>query len=148
MICDLIKKIALGAEERKRRYKASDDRRGPRLEYWRQHYQQRAYHLNQARRVRPKHKSSNRRYKYERDRRIQNAAICAGNDEIGHKIDELYTVARMMTAETGIQYSVDHIVPIKHHLVCGLHVPWNLQIMKARDNSAKGNKFDPEDALK
>jgi len=37
---------------------------------------------------------------------------------------------------------VDHIVPLVHEKVCGLNVPWNLQIITEEENRKKANKVD------
>ena len=57
------------------------------------------------------------------------------------EIGAIYEEARRITAETGVLHVVDHIWPLKHPLCCGLHVPWNLQIITGVENDKKGNKL-------
>lgn len=40
-------------------------------------------------------------------------------------------------------FTVDHEIPLKGKLVCGLHVENNLQYLSHEDNSSKSNKFIP-----
>lgn len=57
------------------------------------------------------------------------------------QIRELYKIAITMTKTTGEQYVVDHIVPLRSDVVCGLHVPWNLRVITQEQNLLKSNKL-------
>ena len=62
-------------------------------------------------------------------------------------IEEIYELARMRTQQkTGgiTEWQVDHIVPLQHPLVQGLHVEYNLQVIPALQNQRKGNRSWPD----
>lgn len=54
------------------------------------------------------------------------------------KIARVYMLAKLRGVE------VDHIVPLSHPLVCGLHVEHNLQLLTGDANRAKGNLWWPD----
>jgi len=59
----------------------------------------------------------------------------------GHwlEIDSIYELCNAWRS-IGFDYHVDHIVPLQGKNVSGFHVPWNLQIIHAKENLSKANR--------
>jgi 5-methylcytosine-specific restriction endonuclease McrA len=92
-----------------------------------------------------KHKANNPEY-YKaltsvRKRRHRSATPPWITKEQKLAIRKLYLEAQRLTQLTGVRYVVDHIVPLISDEVCGLHLPWNLQIMTQEENLKKSNKL-------
>lgn len=60
------------------------------------------------------------------------------------KLREFWKRSMELTALTGIQHSVDHIVPLIHPLVCGLHCEANLEVKPLVENIKKSNNWWPD----
>ena len=53
----------------------------------------------------------------------------------------IYAISAYATEMTGVPHEVDHIIPINHPRVCGLHVPENLRVITKYQNIKKGNRL-------
>ena len=58
------------------------------------------------------------------------------------EIRQIYQIALTMTKTTGERYVVDHIIPLRSEVVCGLHVPWNLRVITQEENLRKSNRIE------
>lgn len=56
-------------------------------------------------------------------------------------IKAVYKQAAQLRKQSGQKWHVDHVVPLKHPLVCGLHLAINLQVIPADTNRSKGNRL-------
>ncbi len=76
-----------------------------------------------------------------RRRRFRNATPKWLTDVHKMEIRLKYRLAIELSRLTGERHAVDHIVPLHGDTVCGLHVPWNLQVLTQKDNLLKYNKL-------
>ena len=55
-----------------------------------------------------------------------------------------YRLAIELSRATGVRHAVDHVIPLQGEDVCGLHVPWNMEVITQDENLKKSNKLvDP-----
>jgi hypothetical protein len=59
-----------------------------------------------------------------------------------HEIKTMYKTATHMSEFHEVEFHVDHIEPLRGKASCGLHVPWNLQILTKVENLRKSNKLN------
>lgn len=100
----------------------------------------------EAWRERQRHRAWLYRYAAKHGNKRRALAVLARPEWVDkQELKSIYRECKRLNQEAGrVAYHVDHIVPISGKLVCGLHVPWNLQIIDSKANLRKSNKFDFE----
>lgn len=64
------------------------------------------------------------------------------DDELTHLVTiEAHDLRRLRNDYTHFEWHVDHIIPLKNELVCGLHIWSNLRVIPKQLNLKKGNKY-------
>lgn len=91
-------------------------------------------------------------YKRIKEWRVENKHKLVHRDERVHReginrafskyVCKIRQQVKKINSETNIKHSLDHIIPLFHKDVCGLDVPWNMQILTHQQNCIKSNKFD------
>ncbi len=106
------------------------------------------YRKNNAEKIRVKRLAHNRANKglcnsYSAKRRAARSNATPNWLTKDHISDilQMYEDAKDIEWLSEESFEVDHIVPLRGKNVCGLHVPWNLQILTRFENRSKGNRF-------
>jgi hypothetical protein len=72
--------------------------------------------------------------------KIQATPQWLSSSQKGH-IEIFYLEAARLSQEFHVPIHVDHIIPLRGENVCGLHVPWNMQLVTQSYNCSKNNKM-------
>lgn len=105
-----------------------------------------AYKIAGARRIKPvEHKKMVLRLLNKRRRASRLMAFRPFDKEFFSLFEqEAYLLCKARKAATGINFEIDHVIPLRSKLVCGLHNEFNLRVIPAVENNKKGNRYWPD----
>jgi hypothetical protein len=122
--------------------KWKQDNRSQVTEYWQQYARKNASRIVAYRRT---YYAENREL-YLAHAQARRAACAQAtppwfDEDMTWAVRQAYQLAALRQKMLGGKWHVDHQVPLRGKDVCGLHVPWNLQVIPASENIRKYNKF-------
>jgi len=87
--------------------------------------------------------------KHSRRRYIISAVLASPPWVKRSDFDKLEARKKQLTEQYGIKHVLAHIVPLTHHNVCGLNVPWNIKVVTWYANATESNVWydEPETLL-
>ena len=134
------KKVAENPDFQKEKYWAdAEAARELNKKYYLRHRKKRLANAAEYARKNPA-KANATKKKYKVAKRNACPPWVLASSELCGMMEDIYQQAQELTKETGVMHHVDHIIPIQGPNVCGLHVPWNLQVLTASENCSKQNK--------
>ncbi len=152
---NLERKRQIDSEGNKRRYAANRDAVNKRARTWAANNPDKAlesarksYHKNKEKLL-PKKRKWAKKFREEQPGKVRAYIIKRRKGRLiatppwanMSAINAIYRAAKKLKQQDGIERHVDHIIPLSHPLVCGLHVETNLQILTAEENMAKKNSL-------
>lgn len=126
-------------ETKRRYYQANADAIKKKSTTWQELNRDKSRAKQRAYYSRNKHDYLERKSRYRA--RTREATPAWSNAEI---VQSFYQAVVILNSHGGpVKYSVDHIVPLRNKLVCGLHAHTNMTIIPLPQNKAKNNRHWP-----